>query len=85
MATNPAIQRTVKLYCQPFVSHAELEECVLGQKSRVIFLREQRYNTLALPRLQLRAIAHMPLEGVSCVGECRGLLEEITPHSAEGV
>ena len=77
VATHHRLQRPIKLYCQPFVSQAELKECVLGQKSRTVRLKklDQQYSTLVLPRLQLRPIAMLDLEGQSCVSECETILE----------
>ena len=78
MATSPTLQQPIKLYAQPFVSQGELGECVLGVKSRAIVVKEQRLNTLALPRLQLKAIACTLLQGTSCVSECKTLLKELS-------
>jgi len=78
LANHSRLLREIKLYCQPFVSQGELEECVLGEKTRTVYIQEQRMNTLALPRLQLRAIACVPMDGQTCVLECRRLLAELS-------
>ena len=70
--TQPTFHRTVKLFCQPFVSQAELKECVIGQKCKTL----RQYHTLALPRLQLRAVALLDMnKGHVITRECEQLLE----------
>lgn len=82
IATSSSLQLPIKLYCQPFLSKAELGEGVLGAKTRAITVKDQRFTTLALPRLQLRALAVAPLEGVSCVSETMRLLQELLGSSS---
>ena len=62
----------MKVYCQPFVSKAELKECVLGEKQQL----RRGYTMLALPRLQLRAVAILELTAGS-TGLCSRTTKEL--------
>ena len=68
-----SVHRALKIYCQPFVSSAELQECVLGHKHQV----RMGYNTLSLPRLQLRAMAVLELTGRTSTGLCSDLAKQL--------
>ena len=73
-AARPALQRTFKLLCQPFLSSEELGRSVLGQKSHTFKLKGSEFNTLSLPRLQLRGVALMELSSRGYGMECESLL-----------
>ncbi len=73
-ASRPALQRTFKLLCQPFLSSEELERSVLGQKSHDFKLKGSEFTTLSLPRLQLRGVALMELTLSGYTKECESLL-----------
>ena len=78
-ALRPALQRTFKLVCQPFLSQSEAEKSVLGQRSHSIRLKGSEFTTLSLPRLQLRGMAVIELsnDGWHYVKECENLLAQI--------
>ena len=71
-ASRAATHRPIKVYCQPFVSSAELQESEVGRKQQV----RRGYNTLCLPRLQLRAVSVLELTGSVCSDTTRQLLEK---------
>ncbi len=74
-ATRPCTLRHFKLLCQPFVSQAEKEKSVVGVKSDSIKLKGMEFSSLALPRLQLRAVTVLELEDTeACVEEVKSLL-----------
>ena len=78
LAVRISIHRALKVYCQPFVSSAELQECVLGHKHQV----KRGYRTLCLPRLQLRALAILEVGSGTSTGtsitECKQLLTKLS-------
>ena len=47
----------------------------MGVKVDKIQLRRLEFNTLALPRLQLRGVALLELESVEYANECKKLLD----------
>ena len=74
LSTRPSLHRALKVYCQPFVSPAALQECVLGQRQQV----RMRFNTLSLPRLQLRALAVLELTNDSVnTGVCSAITKQM--------
>ena len=73
LATRASLHRAIKIYCQPFVSPAELHECVLGHKQQV----RRGFNTLSLPRLQLRAVAVLELTKDSNTGVCSAITKQM--------
>jgi hypothetical protein len=74
LATRPSLHRALKVYCRPFVSGAELQECVLGHRQQV----RRGFNTLTLPRLQLRAVAVLELTNDSMnTGVCSAVTKQM--------
>ena len=73
LATRPSLHRVIKVYCQPFVSPAELQECVLGHRQQL----RRGFNTLSLPRLQLRAVAILELTKDSNTGVCSAITKQM--------
>lgn len=74
LSTRPSLHRALKVYCQPFVSPAALQECVLGQRQQV----RRGFNTLSLPRLQLRALAVLELTNDSVnTGVCSAVTKQM--------
>ena len=74
LATRPSLHRAIKVYCQPFVSPAELQENVLGQKQQL----RRGFNTLSLPRLQLRTVAILELTNNSLhTGVCSAVTKQM--------
>ena len=74
LATRPSLHRSLKVYCRPFVSPAELQECVLGRKQQL----RRGFNTLSLPRLQLRAVAILELTNNSVnTGICSSVTKQL--------
>ena len=74
LVTRPSLHRALKIYCQPFVSTMELQECVLGHKQQL----RRGFNTLSLPRLQLRAVAILELTGgTNTVGVCSAITKQM--------
>ena len=74
-ATRPALQRTFKLLCQPFLSAGETERSILGEKSHTFKLKGSEFSTLSLPRLQLRGVALLELNSREYSHECNTLLD----------
>ena len=66
LASRFSLYRALKIYCQPFVSSTEVQECVLGRKQQL----RRGFNTLSLPRLQLRAVAILELTRGANTGVC---------------
>ena len=73
LATRLSLHRALKVYCQPFVSSAELTECVLGHRRQL----RRGFTTLSLPRLQLRAVAILELTGTSNTGVCSSVTKQL--------
>lgn len=81
---RPALQRTFKLVCQPFLSQEESERSVLGQKSHTIRLKGSEFTTLSLPRLQLRGMAVIELLNDGWYAkECENLLVLLEQQSTD--